>query len=62
MRNEEKFKKAVMEAWDMYMEPLFNSGDLVFECSDRLRVHLLKIGSGEYSDEEVMKLMDDGEV
>jgi hypothetical protein len=60
--NEEQFKKACMEAWDMYIEPLFKDGSVTFECSDRLREHLIKTANGEYSDDQIIKFMEDGEI
>ena len=59
---DEKFKQAFIEAWDTYMEPLIESGKVVFECSPTLREHLLKAGRYEYTDDEMWDLMESGEM
>lgn len=38
----EQDKQSFIEAWEEFMEPLFEDGTLVFECSDHLKDHLLK--------------------
>lgn len=55
-------KETFTEIWDEYMEPLFKDGKLVFECSDNLKEHLMKVGNGEYTDDEIIDLMDDGKL
>lgn len=46
----------------MYIEPHIQSGKLVFECSPKLEEYLKKCANGEYSDEEILALMDAGEM
>ena len=62
MKNEEQFKKDFMEAWELYMEPVFKNGSVTFECSPRLKEHLIKAGSGEYTDDQIWELMEDGKM
>ena len=60
--NETEFRKAHDKAWVEYVQPLIDNGDVVFECSDTLNEHLLKCANGEYSDEEILELMDVGKM
>jgi len=60
--NDKQFKEDFIQAWEQFMEPLFEDGTLKFECSPRLKEHLLKAGSFEYTDEELWDLMNAGKI
>jgi hypothetical protein len=58
----DKFKQMFLEAWDEHIEPHFKNGNIVWRSHKTLDDYLMKVVSGELSDDEIIKLMDDGKL
>jgi len=58
----DKFREDFIDAWEEFMEPLFEDGTLLFECSPILKEHLLKVGRCEYTDDEIWDLVEAGKM
>jgi hypothetical protein len=55
-------KEIFTELWNEHIEPLFESGELVWECSPILAEHLMKCGDWTYTDDEVWELIQAGKL
>lgn len=55
-------KEEFIELWNKHLEPHFADGRLTWECSPLLEEHLKNVGDWNYSDDEIMELIEAGEL
>jgi hypothetical protein len=56
------FKNIFLEAWDEHIEPLFADGTLVWKSNKTLDDYLMKVANGSLSDDEILKLIEEGKI